>query len=350
MPDEIFTAVLFLFLALTFRWAFRALPDEKWQIIGCFPHRRLPDGAWQGWNLTWYGFFNAAAIIFSVCVLIILLGALSMQLLPVALILILTLLICLPASRITAFLIEKKQNTYSVGGASFIGIIIAPWLILLVRLAGNKWFDLNISTINILSAMSVAYTFGEGIGRLACISFGCCYGKPLKESSPLIQKIFRRHNFIFTGKTKKIAYAHALDGQAVIPVQAMTCVIYSIAGLAGFYLFLKGFTATAFLLTLTVTQIWRFLSEFLRADYRGTGKISIYQKMSLMACLYGFLTAYIFYEPMADKPVLLTGLMTLLSPGLLLFLAALWIITFIRSGKSKVTDALINIQVNKENI
>lgn len=350
MLDEIFIACLFLAIAFTFRWAFRTLPHEGWQIICCFPYRKLPDGNWQGWNLTWYGFFNAVAIVFGVSVLLILMGALSMPLIPLALIFILIIIICLPAARITAFLIEKKPNTYSVGGASFVGILIAPWLIFLVRLAGNKWLGLNISIINILSALSIAYTLGEGVGRLACISFGCCYGKPLKECHPLIRIIFSRHNFIFTGKTKKIAYAHALDGQQIIPVQAMTNLIYSITGLIGFYLFLKGFTATAFLLTLTVTQIWRFLSEFLRADYRGEGEISTYQKMSLLACLYGLLTAYIFYEPVLNKPVLLTGLLTLFNPVLFLFLTALWIITFIYMGKSKVTAALIDIHVNEENI
>ena len=350
MLDEIFILVLFLALAFTSRWAFRTLPDEQWQIICCVPYRKLPNGIWQSWNLTWYGFFNAIAILLAVSVLTTLMGALSISLVPIELILFFLLLICLPAAKILAFLIEKKKNTSTVGGASFVGILISPWIILLAKLAGDKWFDFNLSPIIVLSALSIAYAFGEGIGRLACISFGCCYGKALKECSPHFQNIFRRHHFIFTGKTKKIAYAHSLDGQQVVPVQAMTTLIYSVTGLIGCYLFLKGFTTIAFVLTLSLTQIWRFLSEFLRADYRGKGKISIYQIMALISCLYGLVIAYIFHETQLNKPDLILGLSAMWHPALLLFLMVLWIAIFFYTGKSKVTAALIDIKVNKEKI
>ncbi len=254
MLDEIFIIILFLALLFIFRWAFQTLPDERWQIIGCIPYRRSPEGRWQGWNLTWYGFFNAAAIVFAVGMFLILMGSLSTPLIASLSLLALLLAICLPAAKMIAFLIEKKQNTFTIGGASFIGILAAPWIIALTNITAGKWLGFNITPINTLAAMSIAYTLGEGIGRLACISFGCCYGKPLAECSPLINKIFQRHNFIFIGKTKKIAYAHGLDGQQVIPIQALTAVIYSLTGLAGCYLFLKGFTAVAFILTLTVTN------------------------------------------------------------------------------------------------
>ena len=84
--------------------------------------------------------------------------------------------------------------------------------------------------------------------------------------------------FVFSGKTKKIAYAHGLDGQKVIPVQALTSLIFCASGLAGVYLFLEGHYQTAFLQAVVVTQFWRFVSELLRADYRGEGKISVREK------------------------------------------------------------------------
>jgi hypothetical protein len=350
MLNEIFIIILFLALMLIFRWAFRTLPDEEWQIISCFPYKKLSNGSWQGWNLTWYGFFNSFAILFAVSVMIILLGAVSTPILAILMILITLLLICMPAARMIAFLIEKKQNTSTVGGASFVGIIIAPWIILVTKLAGNHLLDFSISSITVLSAMSIAYAFGEGIGRLACISFGCCYGKPLKEFSPLIQKIFHRYNFIFTGKTKKIAYAQKMDGQQVMPVQAITTLIYSFSGLIGCYLFFEGFTATAFVLTISVTQIWRFLSEFLRADHRGEGKISAYQKMALFSCLYCLVAAYIFHENQRNQPDLILGLSSLWNPALLLFLIGLWVVTFFYTGKSKVTSARIDINVHEDKI
>ena len=330
---------------LIFRWAFQTLPDEQWQIIGCLPYRQLTDGRWQGWNLTWYGFFNAAAVVFAVCMFLILIGSLSTPLIAGLSLLTLLLAICLPAAKMIAFLIEKKQNTFTVGGASFIGIIVAPWIILLTNITAGKWLNFNITPINALAVMSVAYTLGEGIGRLACISFGCCYGKPLTDCSPLINKIFQSHNFIFSGKTKKIAYADALDGQRVIPVQALTTVIYSLTGLAGCYLFLKGFTTAAFVLTLIITQLWRVFSEFFRADYRGEGTISGYQMMASIACLYGLIIAYIFNRTPTDIPNIARGLATIWNPAVLFFLLALWVAIFFYMGKSRVTTSLIEIHV-----
>jgi len=350
MLDEIFIIIICLVLTFTFRWAFQTLPDERWQIVGCFPYRRLADGRWQAWNLTWYGFFSAIAIVFAVCMFLILAGSLSTPLIASLSLFTLFFAICLPASKMIAFLIEKKQNTFTIGGASFIGILIAPWIILLTSFAGDKWFGFNISVMNALAAMSIAYTLGEGIGRLACISFGCCYGKPLTECSPFINRIFRRHNFVFTGKTKKIAYAHELDGQQVIPIQALTAVIYSLTGLVGCYLFLKGFTAAAFILTLTATQLWRALSEFLRADYRGEGKISSYQIMASIACLYGLFIAYIFNETPIGIPDLALGFEAIWNPAVLIFLLALWIAAFFYLGKSRVIASSIKIHVLREKI
>jgi Prolipoprotein diacylglyceryl transferase len=345
MLNEIFIAILFLALMLIFRWAFQTLPDERWQIIGCIPYLKLTDGRWQGWNLSWYGFFNAVALVFAVCMFLILTGSLSTPLIAGLSLLTLLLASSMPAAKMIALLIEKKHNTFTVGGASFIGIIAAPWIISLTNVTAGKWMGFNILPISALAAMSIAYTLGEGIGRLACISFGCCYGKPLADCSPLINKIFQKNNFIFSGKTKKIAYAHELDGQQVIPVQALTAVIYSLTGLAGCYFFLKGFTTATFVLTLIVTQLWRAFSEFLRADYRGKGKISGYQIMASIACLYGLIVAYIFNDMPASTPDLTRGFATIWNPALLLFLLALWIATFFFMGKSKVTNSLIEIHV-----
>mgnify|MGYP001767263203 FL=1 len=350
MLDALFILTLLGGLAITFHWAFKTLPGEQWQIIGCFPTRKLPNGHWQGWNITWYGFFNAAAILFAVLILIILLESVSMRAAVSLPMFVLILSICLPASQMLALFIEKKRNTATVGGASFVGILIAPWIIQLTQLAGDMMFNVNISIMSVLSAMFIAYAFGEGVGRLACISFGCCYGKPLKDCSPLVRKIFQRHHFIFTGKTKKIAYAHELDGQQVVPVQAVTALIYSFTGLIGCHLFLQGHTTHVFVMTLTVTQIWRFLSEFLRADYRGEGTISVYQIMALFSCFYGLIIAFIFHETNIITPDLALGLSSLWNPVLFLFLMVLWIITLFYTGKSKVTSAFIQIKVNEKEI
>jgi prolipoprotein diacylglyceryltransferase len=350
MLDELFIVTLSISLALIYRCAFRTLPKEEWQIIASFPTLKDPNGLWHGWNLTWYGFFNATAIFLAVSILIVLLGATSTPLTAVLVITMLILAICLPASRKLASFIEHQPHTATVGGASFIGILIAPVIMQASKFLGNRFLDFDISMITLLSAMSISYAFGEAMGRLACISFGCCYGKPLKDSSPFIRKIFHRYHFVFTGKTKKIAYAHQMEGQQVIPIQAVTTLIYSFAGITGLYLFLKGFTSVSFMLTLTITQLWRFFSEFFRNDDRGKGRISAYQKMALISCVYGFAVAYLLHEGQQNTPDLISGLSSLQNPWLLLFMVSLWIVVLFYTGKSNVTAALIEVRIQKENL
>lgn len=349
MYDEVFTLSLALGIALLFSWAFKALPREDWQILACLPQKKGVDGIWRGINLTYYGFFTAAAYLFAVIMFLIMVGSLNISLTGTISVIIPVLAICMPASRYIARIVEKKPNTFSVGGASFTGIMIAPWIILLENITLGKWLEFHIAVGETLAALFIAYAFGEGIGRLACISFGCCYGKPLVECNPLIRRIFRQWNFIFWGKTKKIAYAHHLDCQAVIPVQALTAVIYTGCGLLCFYFFLKGKASLVLPIILIVTQGWRFISEFLRADYRGGGLISTYQIMALLAVGYIFFITALLKEPNPGLPKLLMGIGFLWNPGLVVFLGILWIVVFTYTGKSNVTCSAIDIQITEKN-
>src|SRR4030095_6109039 len=94
----------------------------------------------------------------------------------------------------------------------------------------------------------IAYTFGEALGRLACISFGC-YGVSLSAAHPILQKLLGRRHFVFSGKMKKISYASGMEGMQVVPIQAMTSLIYMLTGLMASFLFLKGSFGVAFILT-----------------------------------------------------------------------------------------------------
>jgi hypothetical protein len=201
-----------------------------------------------------------------------------------------------------------------------------------------------------LAALSIAYAFGEGMGRLACISFGCCYGKALSQSHPVIRKLFARHSFTFLGKTKKIAYASGLDGEKVIPIQAVTSVLYVATGLAGAFLYLSSRYTAAFVLATVVTQGWRSLSETLRADYRGEGRISAYQVMALIGIIYSLVIPALFPAVPASPPDLSAGLKILWSPGTLLFLQALWIAMFLYTGRSMVTGSTLSLYVHKDRI
>lgn len=349
METELFTAGLTLMFALVFNWGFRTLPGEKWQILASLPKHRDEKGQWQGENLTWYGMFNAHAYTFAVMTYIVLLGSLNTPLSLILLSVCGLLAICIPASKIIARMVEKKKYTFTVGGASFAGILAAPLVVWAVNaFAADQNFHMQ--TVSFLAALCISYAFGEGIGRLACISFGCCYGKKLSECHPALQKIFGRCCFVFTGSTKKIAYASAMEGEKVVPVQALTAVLYSLSGIAGVYLFLKGFHTAAFLQALLITQIWRCISEFFRADYRGEGRISAYQIMGILSAAYGILLCLFSVDLQFQHADVLHGLAYLWDPGMILFLQALWSGVFLCTGRSKVTGSVLSFHVVRSNV
>jgi len=352
MHIEIFILILACALALLFSWAFRTLVREDWQIMACLPRRKGMDGIWQGINLTYYGFFNAIACLVAVALLLIMTGSLNITLIGTLSVVLPVLAICMLAARVVARLVEKKQHTFSVGGASFTGILIVPWIITLVNRTLGKWLGFHMPVSETLAAMFIAYAFGEGIGRLACISFGCCYGKPLSACNPLMKRIFRKWNFVFWGQTKKIAYADRLEGQAVVPVQALTAVIYTATGLLSFYLFLKGKAPAALFVALVMTQGWRFASEFLRADYRGQGRISAYQIMAVLSIVYTFLFFFVLpaQVSVSGPPEIGAGLWSLWDPGIILSLGALGLCSFLYTGRSTVTGAAIHFYIRKEKI
>jgi hypothetical protein len=188
------------------------------------------------------------------------------------------------------------------------------------------------------------------MGRLACISFGCCYGKALSQSHPAIRRLFARHSFTFLGKTKKIAYASGLDGEKVIPIQAVTSVLYVATGLAGAFLYLSSRYTAAFVLATVVTQGWRSLSETLRADYRGEGRISAYQVMALIGIIYSLVIPALFPAVPTSPLDLAAGLEILWNPGTLLFLQALWLAMFFYTGRSMVTGSTLSLYVHKDRI
>lgn len=201
-----------------------------------------------------------------------------------------------------------------------------------------------------MAALAIAYAFGEGIGRLAYISFGCCYGRALADLAPAWQRFMGPLCFIFEGKTRKIAYASGLDGQRVIPIQAMTAVLYTLSAFIGVWLFLQGAYRSALLESLLFTQLWRFCSEFLRADYRGDCKISAYQIMGLISCFYATGVVFLFPATTDQLPVLMHGLAQLWRPEVLLFFQALAMVTFLFTGRSQVTGARVWFHVRAEHV
>jgi hypothetical protein len=201
-----------------------------------------------------------------------------------------------------------------------------------------------------LSAILVTYAFGEGLGRLACISFGCCYGKPVSQLPPLVRAVFAHWYVIFSGQTKKIAYASGLAGERVIPIQALTASLYLGTGIVSTRLFLRAHYVLALVLSLLVTQGWRIVSETLRADYRGDRTISAYQVMSTLSVPYAVGVTLVFTDLPIPAPNVMDGLRSLWHPAVVLCLQGLWIILFVVFGKSMVTGSAISFHVHHDRI
>ena len=344
----LFAAVILL--SAYFWWGFRVLPGERWQVVAAMPVFKTAHGSWQGINFTWYGLLTANAYLVSVAVLLVLLGSVGVPPLGTAVLAAAMLCCCVPASRLVARIVEKKAHTFTVGGAVFVGIVITPFVILLINQTVGERLAFHIPVLSAYAAIAIAYAFGEGLGRMACISFGCCYGKPLADSSPLLKKLFTGRSFVFSGSTKKIAYAGGLEATEVIPIQAVTAVLYSLCGLTAAGLYLSSHQTAAFLLATVVTQGWRSFSETLRADFRGEGRISAYQIMGAVGVLYAIAAAFMIAQEPGGLPDLSAGLKSLWRPELILFLQAIWIVIFFYTGRSTVTGATLSFHVHHDRI
>lgn len=167
-------------------WACKRLPDERWQFLASVPVIKDDQGRWLGLNFTYYGLLTANALVFGVTLLIILFGSLGVPLITTLGIILAVLACCLPAARWVARLVEGKQCTLTIAGAFFVGIIVTPALLALANayLPGDTIQPVPI--VPALAAIMIAYAFGEGLGRLACISFGCCYGVALGDAHPML--------------------------------------------------------------------------------------------------------------------------------------------------------------------
>ena len=344
MINEIFIAALAVSFGVIYLISFRNLPGEKWQMIAAVPVKKNLTGSWDGFNLTWYGFFTATGYIIAMTMFLILAKSIKVETFHILLFFALLLGVCVPASKLIAFIVEKKKKTFTVGGAAFVGMFFAPILIAVINItAGNYVLPL----LPVIASLTTAYAYGEGFGRLACISFGCCYGKPVSETNNFFKIIFNRFNFQFHGKTKKVSYDGNLENVKLIPIQGITAVLYTSAAIAATYLFLQGYYQASFWVSVITTQLWRFLSEFLRADFRGAGKISAYQWMSLISLAYLAIVVLIFTTNSSPAADILSGLLYLWNPTVIFLLGIVWTAVFVYTGKSMVTESEIKFRLVK---
>ncbi len=345
-----FLAGLGIVLLCLLSWGFKHLPGERWQMLAVVPLRKNGQNHWLGANLTYYGFFVATSQLIALALLLVLLAAMNISIQGAIIAILTVLAVSVPAARIVAVLVEHKRHTFTIGGASFVGIISAPWVIMAIDHTAGPASIYYMPMIPLLAAMSIAYTLGEGLGRLGCISYGCCYGKPIDECGPLPRFLFSKLNFIFYGDNKKVAYEAKLHGRKLVPVQAITCLIYTGGALLGSYLFLKGAFVEALLLSMMLTQLWRIFSETMRADFRGFRRISAYQKMGLVSVLYVVALCLLAESTMLVTPDIGRGLGILWDPAVILGLQALWLVFFCIFGRSTVTTSVVSFDLLKEHI
>jgi hypothetical protein len=347
LSNELFVLLLGFALSLVVFWACKRLPEERWQFLASVPIIKDSNGHWVGLNFTYYGLLTANALVFGVALLIVLMGSLRVPAVVTLSLICAVLIPCLPAARWIARLVEGKQCTFTIAGAFFVGIFIAPGI---VALFNSQFANFNLPVIPPLAAIMIAYAFGEGLGRLACISFGCCYGIALDQAPPMLRRIFDRWHFVFSGQLKKIAYASGLEGKQVLPIQAITALLYTVVGLGATLFFLNGYFATAFILAMTITQAWRVYSETLRADYRGAGRFSAYQCMGLLAVLFSLALSYVAPTDQNLAAELAAGIDTAWQPLVLLSLQTLWVVVFVFFGKSMVTGAEISFHLHHDRV
>jgi hypothetical protein len=350
MGNELFVVGVGVFFAMVLWWAFTTLPGQGWQIVASVPLKREPNGEWRGLNLTYYGVLIASAALTGVAITFVLMASIGVSVAMTLLVAVGVMITRLPAAKIIAGVVEKKPHTFTIGGALFVGALMTPVLLWVIERVAGSGTDSRLAALPIIAAMSIGYTFGEGVGRLACISFGCCYGKPLAECGAWMRGLLGGRSFVFSGETKKVAYEGGLEGKELVPIQAMTSTIHICAGLLCLYLYLTAHFSWAFVISMFVTQAWRVYSETLRSDYRGDSKVSAYQIMAAAAVAYSIALAYLFSNSPAPQPDALRGISSLWSPGVLVFMQSLWILVFLYTGRSMVTASTMSFHVLKDRV
>jgi hypothetical protein len=346
MMNAAFVATLAALMAALLLWGFRTLPEERWQMIAAVPLSKERDGGWRGMNLTFYGFFSATGSVFGIGMAILLLASVHLSMLVAIILVAGMLVLCLPASRLVAAIVEKKSATYTIAGAAFVAAILLPPILWFGAQILASW-GLTLYALPALAAATIAYALAEAIGRLACMSFGCCYGMPLRDTSPRLARIFRRFHTVFHGTMKKVAYASGLQEEPLVPVQALTSIVFTLSGLLGLAFFLAEHWRLALLIPAVGTWGWRVIAENLRADHRGHSRISVYQVMSLIAMAYLVVIAYLM-PANGPAPDILAGLAQTATLPVILVLQSLWVLLFLFYGCSQVTASIVSFHVVTE--
>jgi hypothetical protein len=145
-------------------------------------------------------------------------------------------------------------------------------------------------------------------------------------------------------------YASGLDGEPLVPVQAVTSAIFAISGLTGVALFLAQQFRLAALIPLVASWGWRACSEWLRADHRGTSRLSAYQAMAILSVIYLSVILLRVPDVSPTEPDLALAFTHLFSASIILLLQGVWLVLFLYYGRSRVTASRVSFHVLADRI
>jgi prolipoprotein diacylglyceryltransferase len=333
-------------------WSFRNLPQERWQFAAILPSpdRQQAGHGWVGTNITFYGVISALAYAAASAMFIFLCGSVEQPVWATLVFIVALLAACIPASKLIANWVEGGNVNFTVGGAVFAGALLLPVAVYLARLVAQALGAVHFNATALLAAAGLAYVLGEAIGRLGCLSFGCCYGRPISEVGPMERALYGSTATTYRGQLKKISYASNMENTPVVPVQSIASVVLFALFLVGLWLFWQQRFVACALLSVWGSQLWRLYSETLRADYRGGGKISTYQWMAIATCIIATFSITASTGDASTQPRFALGWSTV--SQLEVFIAvqalALGIVWFM--GRSQVTGALVNLRLFRERL
>lgn len=332
-------------------WGGSFLPGERWQFFASIPMRKGEDGSWDAVNITWYGLILSGSAVFALALYLVMMAGAGVSAGAGLCLMAALLAVCVPASSLVARIVERKPATLTIGGAAFVGVLAAPFAIMALNRFIGPVMGESLPPGQTLAACSVSFLFGEGMGRLACLSYGCCYGKPVEEYRGLIGLVFEKTAVIFHGKTKKIAYASNLEGHRVVPIQSVTMLASFLAGIVTLTFYASGHCLAAYIGAATSAGTWRIVSELFRNDYRGGGRVSAYQVMSGLSIIYvGGVALFLGDGSVVKRVNLLNGFGSLWNPGVLVFLLAVWIMLVLFTGVSSTTYSQVRFHLHREKL
>lgn len=315
------------FLTYFIIWGLKNLHKDEYQFFAVIPYKKLCEDKYEGINITFYGIISALSTTISVFIFLNLIKIINFPIDKAYFILFIIFTIGIFSSKIVAYIIEHRKNTLTIGGSIFIsGMIAAPVIYFII-----KFFKIQeLYFLPVFSILSTAYVSGEGVGRLACLSFGCCYGKPASKFNFLPGKLKVK----FYADTKKAVYDSSYKNIELINIQGIVVIIFSLLGVISIISIIFQKFILAFFLSFILPSLLRFLSEFLRNDYRGNGKLSIYQIFSLILFGYGLLI--VFISKNINLSLTLNSHISFYYSDIFI-LGFVFIVILIHSGISKVT-------------